>query len=91
MQESLLLRGIEKSERSGRIKSLGYLVGSTIDRAFDRSISVYESMTLRGFGKNMVIKGSSFRRGDSIFLFLIIIVLFGVIFAIPSFFEVVLV
>lgn len=91
MQESQLLRGIEKSERSGKIKSLGYLVGSTIDRAFDRSISVYESMTLRGFGKNMVIKGSSFRRGDSIFILLIIIILFGVIFAIPSFFEVILV
>ena len=91
MQEAQLLRGYERGERIDRIKSLGYMVGSTIDRAMDRSIAVYESMTLRGFGKNMVVKGAQFKRGDSILLLLIILTILGAFNIIPVFLEVVLV
>ena len=72
MQEAQSLRGFERGKRLERIRSLGYLVGSTIDRAFDRSIAVYEAMTLRGFGKGMVIMGSGFKKGDIFLLFLIV-------------------
>ena len=76
MQEAQLLRGFEKGERSGRIRSLGYLVGSIIDRAMDRSISVYESMTLRGFGHGMFIVGVKPKRNDFLlFLSLAILIL----------------
>ncbi|MHA1928156.1 MAG: energy-coupling factor transporter transmembrane component T family protein [Candidatus Thorarchaeota archaeon] len=91
MQEAQSLRGFEKGERTERIKSLGFMVGSSIDRAMDRSITVYESMRLRGFGKSMIIRGSAFKRGDSLFIILIIVILFGVFFIIPRFFEVIFV
>lgn len=66
------------------------MIGSTIDRAMDRSIAVYESMTLSGFGTNMVVKGSQFKRGDSILFLLIILTILGVFSIIPTFLEVVL-
>ncbi len=71
MQEAQSLRGYERGRRFEKIKSLGYLIGSTIDRAFDRSISVYEAMALRGFGRGMVIQSSGFRRGDLLLLCLL--------------------
>lgn len=79
MQEAQLLRGFEKGERSGRIRSLGYLVGSIIDRAMDRSISVYESMTLRGFGHGMFIVGVKPKRNDFL-LFLSLAILILILF-----------
>ncbi len=72
MQEAQSLRGYERGTRFEKIKSLGYLVGSTIDRAFDRSISVYEAMTLRGFGRGMVIRSAGFRKNDIIFVFILV-------------------
>jgi cobalt/nickel transport system permease protein len=66
MQEAQRLRGFERGERMNRIRSLGYLVGSTIDRAMDRSIVVYESMTLRGFGRGPVVSGAGLRRNDAL-------------------------
>ncbi len=77
MQEAQQLRGFEKGERLGRIRSLGFLVGSIIDRAMDRSISVYESMTLRGFGHGMFIVGVKPKRNDVLLILsLIILTLF---------------
>lgn len=64
MQEAQQLRGFERGERMDRIRSLGFLVGSTIDRAMDRSIVVYESMALRGFGRGLFITGAGLKRND---------------------------
>ncbi len=64
MQEAQQLRGFERGERKDRIQSLGFLVGSTIDRAMDRSIVVYESMALRGFGRGLVVTGAGLKRND---------------------------
>ncbi|MFW9844972.1 MAG: energy-coupling factor transporter transmembrane component T family protein, partial [Candidatus Thorarchaeota archaeon] len=75
MQEAQELRGFEKGERIGRIRALGYLVGSIIDRAMDRSITVYEAMTLRGFGHGMYIRGVRPKRNDVV-LFLCLLILF---------------
>ncbi|MFW9978418.1 MAG: energy-coupling factor transporter transmembrane component T family protein [Candidatus Thorarchaeota archaeon] len=81
MQEAQCLRGYERGERFDKIKSLGYMVGSTIDRAFDRSISVYEAMTLRGFGGRMIIRSTGFKHGDALlFMFLTILVIFVTFF-----------
>jgi energy-coupling factor transport system permease protein len=79
MQEAQQLRGFERGERIDRIRSLGFLVGSTIDRAMDRSIHVYESMTLRGFGRGMFVVGAGVKRSD-ILLFLGLILLLLVLF-----------
>jgi energy-coupling factor transport system permease protein len=69
MQEAQQLRGYERGERMDRIRSLGFLVGSTIDRAMDRSIVVYESMALRGFGRGIVITGAGLKRNDMLLCF----------------------
>jgi len=69
MQDAQQLRGYHKGTRRERIQSLGFLVGSIIDRAMNRSVAVYESMTLRGFGHGMFIVGVGTRRKD-ILLFL---------------------
>ena len=79
LQEAQQLRGFHKGARSERIKSLGSLVGSIIDRAMDRSVAVYESMTLRGFGHGMFIIGVGPRRKDAL-LFLGLSILFIVLF-----------
>jgi cobalt/nickel transport system permease protein len=77
MQEAQKLRGFEKGERMGRIRSLGFLVGSIIDRAMERSVLVYESMTLRGFGHGMFIAGANPKRNDIVlFVGLTILILF---------------
>jgi cobalt/nickel transport system permease protein len=72
MQEAQSLRGFERGTKLDRIKSLGYLIGSTIDRAFDRSVRVYEAMVLRGFGHGMVVRGAGFRRADSLLLLVLV-------------------
>ena len=66
MQEAQHLRGYSRGKRFERIKSLGYLVGTTINRSFDRSATVYEAMSLRGFGKGTMVSGSGFRRYDAL-------------------------
>jgi cobalt/nickel transport system permease protein len=84
MQEAQSLRGFEMGKRFERIKSLGYLVGSTIDRAFDRSVRVYNAMTLRGFGRGMLVKGAGFRQGDLILLVLLLSLTYFVFFMITD-------
>lgn len=76
MQEAQELRGFQRGTRVERIKSLGFLVGSIIDRAMDRSVTVYESMTLRGFGHGMFIVGAGPKRNDALlFISLIFLIL----------------
>lgn len=80
MQEAQSLRGFERGTRTDRIKSLGYLIGSTIDRAFDRSVRVYEAMVLRGFGRGMTIRGVGFRKADSLLLLVLVSLVCFVLF-----------
>jgi len=64
MQDAQLLRGYSRGKRFERIKSMGYLVGTTINRSFDRSTTVFEAMSLRGFGKGKIVSGHGFKRSD---------------------------
>lgn len=73
IHEAQQLRGFEKGNRLERIRSLGFLIGSIIDRAMDRSISVYEAMTLRGFGHGMFIVGVKPKRNDVLLILSLII------------------
>ncbi len=90
MQEAQSLRGFELGERWDRIKSLGYLVGTTIDRAMERSVSVYEAMKLRGYGSGMKISGAGFKRSDSILAFAVLLFVLSSFFLFPYLLEVVL-
>jgi energy-coupling factor transporter transmembrane protein EcfT len=89
MQDAQKLRGFEKGNRWDRIKSLGFLVGSSIDRGLDRSVTVYEAMKLRGFGRGMIVKGSGFRREDIALALLLIFLIFNVAYIIPIILEVI--
>ncbi len=73
MRESQLLRGLDSAARTGQIRSLGSLVGTTMDRAFDRSTVVYDSMVLRGFGKRFHPSGAGFHRSDVLLLVLVVL------------------
>jgi cobalt/nickel transport system permease protein len=64
MHEAQLLRGYSHGKRFERIKSMGYLVGTSINRSFNRSATVYEAMSLRGFGKGPMVSGRGFKRSD---------------------------
>jgi len=87
MQDAQSLRGFERGTWSDRIRSLGSLVGSNIDRAFDRSISVYESMKLRGFGGRVTIKGAGFRRADIVLVFVLVLLGASLFVVFPIIFE----
>ncbi len=79
MQEAQQLRGFSRGTRFEQIKSLGYLVGTTISRSFDRSATVYEAMSLRGFGKGIMVSGTGFRLSDV----LLPLLLLGFILSLP--------
>ncbi|MFQ5831817.1 MAG: energy-coupling factor ABC transporter permease [Candidatus Thorarchaeota archaeon] len=91
MQEAQTLRGYDHGKGLSRLRSTGYTVGTTIDRAFDRSATVYESMTLRGLGKGMMMSSSGFRRSDSILPVLLFSLMMAMIFLIPPILEVILI
>ncbi|MDO8662744.1 MAG: cobalt ECF transporter T component CbiQ [Candidatus Omnitrophota bacterium] len=59
------------------LKSFGELMGSTVIRAYDRSIAVYESMLLRGYdGSTRNISGEkefSFKDTAAVIIFIIIL------------------
>jgi len=84
MHEAEVLRGLERGRRWDRIRSMGYLIGSTMDRAFDRSISVYNSMTLRGFGRGALVKGRGFKRNDALLAVLLIMLAVSLFYVIPA-------
>ena len=81
MQDAQSLRGFDRGNRLERLRSIGNLVGTTIGRSFDRSVRVYESMSLRGFGRGMTVRGTGFRRSDAI----IPLLLLGFILLLPYF------
>jgi energy-coupling factor transporter transmembrane protein EcfT len=91
MQDAQLLRGYDRGKGLDRLRSTGYLVGTTIDRAFDRSARVYESMTLRGFGKGMMISSVGFRRSDSVLPFLLFSLVMAMMFLLPPILEAILI
>ena len=90
MQDAQSLRGFSRGRRFERIRSLGYLVGTSINRSFDRSVTAYESMTLRGFGKGMVVSGAGLKRSDALLLILVITLLVSIPFLVPLIMEVLL-
>ncbi len=91
MQDAQSLRGFERGTRGNRIQSLGFMIGSNIDRAFDRSISVYESMKLRGFGGEVVLRGGDFKKLDTILLVILILVYVTLFMVIPNVLEVLMI
>jgi cobalt/nickel transport system permease protein len=91
MQDAQSLRGYERGTGLGKLRSMGYLVGTTIDRAFDRSAEVYDSMMLRGFGKGMMVTSSGFRRSDSVLPVLLLSLIMTLVFLIPPVLEAILV
>jgi cobalt/nickel transport system permease protein len=91
MQEAQTLRGYNRGSGLDKLRSIGYLAGTTIDRAFDRSATVYDSMTLRGFGKGMMVSSGGFRRSDSMLPVLLISLLMAMIFLIPPVLEAILI
>ena len=88
MQDAQQLRGYSRSKRFERIKSMGYLVGTTISRSFDRSATVYEAMSLRGFGKGTMVSGSGFQRSDIILPVIILVFVLSLPFLLPIIMEV---
>ncbi len=89
MHEAQLLRGFQEGSRWERITSLGYLVGSTIDRALDRSMSVYEAMVLRGFSTANDNYPTDLRRGDAVLLAMVPIIVLSIQFVLPALLDVV--
>ncbi|MFX0108798.1 MAG: energy-coupling factor ABC transporter permease [Candidatus Hodarchaeota archaeon] len=87
MQDAQRIRGFERGTGFEKLRSLGYLVGTTIDRAFDRSSRVFESMSLRGFGKDAMVSSSGFRRSDSILPILIFSLIMTIAFLFPPILE----
>ena len=90
MHDAQLLRGYSRGKRSDRITSLGYLVGTTINRSFDRSATVYEAMSLRGFGKGTMVSGSGFKRSDALLPLLLLVFVLSLPFLVSVLMEVLL-
>ncbi|MFW9794958.1 MAG: energy-coupling factor ABC transporter permease [Candidatus Thorarchaeota archaeon] len=90
MKDAQLLRGFDHGRRFEKIRSLGYLAGTTINRSFDRSVTAYEAMSLRGFGKEMKIAGTGLKKSDSLLPLLILALLVSVPFLVPMIMEVLL-
>ncbi|MFW9768988.1 MAG: energy-coupling factor ABC transporter permease [Candidatus Thorarchaeota archaeon] len=88
MQDAQLLRGFDRGRRFERIRSLGYLIGTTINRSFDRSVTAYEAMSLRGFGKGTTVSGSGFKKSDSLLPLIILTLLVSLPFLVPMLMEV---
>jgi energy-coupling factor transporter transmembrane protein EcfT len=90
MQDAQLLRGFDRGRRFERIRSLGYLVGTTINRSFDRSATAYEAMSLRGFGRGMAVTGTGLKKSDSLLPLLVLTLLVSLPFLVPLIMEVLL-
>ena len=90
MQDAQKLRGFSRGQRFERIRSLGYLVGTSINHSFDRSITAYEAMSLRGFGKGMNVTGSGLKKSDTILPLLVLTLLVSLPFLVPLIMEVLL-
>lgn len=88
MHDAQLLRGYSHGKRFERIKSIGYLVGTSINRSFDRSAAVYEAMSLRGFGKGTMVSGSGFKRSDILLPVILIVLVLSLPFLVSIVLEV---
>ncbi len=86
MHDAQLLRGYSRGRHFERIKSVGYLVGTSINRSFYRGANVYEAMSLRGFGKGMMVSGSGFKRSD----ILLPIILLAFVLSLPFLVSIIL-
>jgi cobalt/nickel transport system permease protein len=84
MQDAQVLRGYDKGQGLDKLRSMGFLVGTTIDRAFVRSSRVYDSMSLRGFGRGTMLTVSSFRRVDLLLPLVILFLIITYSFFIPT-------
>ncbi len=90
MQDAQLLRGFSRGRRFEKIRSQGYLVGTTINRSFDRSVTAYEAMSLRGFGKDTNVTGAGLKRSDILLPLLVLALLLSLPFFVPLIMEVLL-
>ncbi|MFW9974829.1 MAG: energy-coupling factor ABC transporter permease [Candidatus Thorarchaeota archaeon] len=88
MHDAQLLRGYSRGKRFERVKSMGYLVGTSINRSFDRSAIVYEAMSLRGFGKGTMVSGSGFKRSDILLPIILIVLVLSLPFLVSIVLEV---
>ncbi|KXH75717.1 MAG: hypothetical protein AM326_08660 [Candidatus Thorarchaeota archaeon SMTZ-45] len=88
MHDAQHLRGYSHGKRFERIKSLGYLVGTTINRSFERSANVYDAMSLRGFGKGPMVSGSGFKRTDILLPALLLVFVLSLPFLVSIIMEV---
>jgi len=89
MHDAQNLRGFSKGRRFERIRSLGYLVGTSISRSFDRSVTAYESMSLRGFGMGNEAPGAGLRWTDALIPFAILFLIISLPFIFPILLEVI--
>ncbi len=71
MEDALALRGLQTGSRRERLRALGSMVGTTIDRAFTRSEAVYDAMKLRGFSGCVPVTAAGLRRTDVLLLMLL--------------------
>jgi len=90
MQDAQKLRGFSRGQRFEKIRSLGYLVGTSINRSFDRSVTAYESMSLRGFGKGTSVPGASIQKSDALLPLIVIFLILSLPFMFPILLEVLL-
>lgn len=88
MHDAQLLRGFDRGRRFERIRSLGYLVGTSINRSFDRSVAAYEAMSLRGFGNEMPVGEARLKKSDTLLPLLLLIMLVSLQFIVPIVAEV---
>ncbi len=89
MHDAQKLRGFSRGQRFERIRSLGYLVGTSINRSFDRSVTAYESMSLRGFGKGTAVSGASLQKSDALLPLIVVFLILSLPFMFPLLLEVI--
>ncbi|TET08884.1 MAG: hypothetical protein E3J86_09735 [Candidatus Thorarchaeota archaeon] len=90
MQDAQMLRGFSRGRRFEKIRSKGYLVGTSINRSFDRSVTAYEAMSLRGFGKGTNVTVTGMKRSDTLLPLLVLALFLSLPFFVPLIMEVLL-
>ncbi len=80
LTESQQLRGKNFSNRKEKIKSVGNIIGTTLIKANDQSVRIYESMRLRGFGGDIKLNTSKIKIHDIFWLITVIAFIFMIIF-----------
>jgi cobalt/nickel transport system permease protein len=82
LEDAVTIRNAQKarlgySSLARSLKSFGELMGSTVIRTYDRSVAVYESMTLRGYNgtmQNIAWKGElRIKDAGAVIVFIIIL------------------